>query len=63
MSRWPVGLWGGRGCYGWLGRPPSAREEEDTLLLKHIEKAHADSRGTYGWPRAPRRADPRPRAS
>jgi putative transposase len=21
------------------------------LLLKHIEKIHTDSRGTYGWPR------------
>jgi putative transposase len=39
------------GYYGWTGRPPSAREEENTLLLKHIEQIHADSRGTYGWPR------------
>jgi putative transposase len=39
------------GYYGWVGRPPSPREEENTLLLKHIERIHADSRGTYGWPR------------
>ncbi|WP_219419809.1 IS3 family transposase [Pseudonocardia nigra] len=29
----------------------SARAEENELLLKHIEKIHQDSRGTYGWPR------------
>jgi putative transposase len=39
------------GYYGWVGRPASAREAENTLLLKHIEQVHADSRGTYGWPR------------
>jgi putative transposase len=39
------------GYYGWNSRPPSPREEENTLLLKHIEQIHTDSRGTYGWPR------------
>lgn len=39
------------GYYAWLGRPPSAREEADTLLLKHIKEVHKDSRETYGWPR------------
>jgi putative transposase len=29
----------------------SARVQEYELLLKHIEKIHADSRGTYGRPR------------
>jgi putative transposase len=27
------------------------RAEENTLLLKHIEDVHDQSRGTYGWPR------------
>lgn len=39
------------GYYDWLGRPPSAREEANTLLLKHIKEVHEDSRETYGWPR------------
>jgi putative transposase len=39
------------GYYAWLGRPPSAREEANMLLLKHIQQVHEDSRGTYGWPR------------
>ena len=39
------------GYYDWLGRPPCAREEVNSLLLKRIKEAHADSRGTYGWPR------------
>jgi putative transposase len=39
------------GYYDWLGRPPSAREEANTLLTKHIEQIHQESRGTYGWPR------------
>jgi putative transposase len=53
MSRWPVESWvcRGRGYYDWLGRPPSARDEANSLLLKHIQDVHADSRGTYGWPR------------
>jgi putative transposase len=39
------------GYYDWLGRPPSARQEANTLLLKHITDVHDESRGTYGWPR------------
>jgi putative transposase len=39
------------GYYDWLGRPPSAREEENTLLIKQIREIHEQSRGTYGWPR------------
>jgi putative transposase len=39
------------GYYEWCSRPPSARDEEAELLLKHIRAIHADSRGTYGWPR------------
>lgn len=39
------------GYYDWLGRPPSAREEENTLLTKQIREIHEQSRGTYGWPR------------
>jgi putative transposase len=39
------------GYYDWLGRPPSLRQEENTLLGKLIEKIHDDSRKTYGWPR------------
>jgi len=39
------------GYYDWRGRPPSAREEANTLLMKHIAEAHVQSRGTYGWPR------------
>lgn len=35
----------------WLGRPPWAREEANTLLMKQIRQAHEQSRGTYGWPR------------
>jgi putative transposase len=39
------------GYYDWLGRPPSARDEANLLLIKHIQDVHAESRGTYGWPR------------
>ncbi|WP_410468252.1 IS3 family transposase [Amycolatopsis methanolica] len=39
------------GYYDWRDRPPSSREQDNTLLLKHIEAIHAESRGTYGWPR------------
>jgi putative transposase len=39
------------GYYEWRGRPPSARDEENELLLKHIRAVHTESRGTYGWPR------------
>lgn len=39
------------GYYAWRGRPVSAREEVNELVTKHIEAIHAESRGTYGWPR------------
>jgi putative transposase len=39
------------GYYEWKDRPPSVREQENELLLKHIEKVHAESRTTYGSPR------------
>jgi putative transposase len=39
------------GYYEWCSRPPSARDEENELLLNHIRAIHAESRGTYGWPR------------
>jgi putative transposase len=37
--------------YDWRGRPASPRAQENEYLLKHIEKVHAESRGTYGSPR------------
>nr|WP_027935499.1 IS3 family transposase [Amycolatopsis sp. ATCC 39116] len=40
------------GYHEWHTRPPAARDEENELLLKHIRSIHAESRGTYGWPRA-----------
>ena len=39
------------GYYEWRGRPVSARDEDNALLLKYIEQIHADSRDTYGSPR------------
>lgn len=36
------------GYYDWLARLDSPRHQENQLLRKHIEKIHADSRGTYG---------------
>jgi putative transposase len=39
------------GYYKWCARPASTREQDDELLLKHIERIHADSRCTYGSPR------------
>lgn len=35
----------------WLGRPLSAWDEANILLLKHIKEVPEDSRETYGWPR------------
>ena len=37
--------------YEWRAGVKSARVQENELLLKHIERIHAESRGTYGWPR------------
>ncbi len=39
------------GYYEWASRPVSTREQENELLVKQIEQVHAESRGTYGWPR------------
>lgn len=39
------------GYYGWKDRPESVRDQENELLLKHIEQVHVDSRYTYGSPR------------
>jgi putative transposase len=39
------------GYYEWLTRLDSPRSQENALLLKHIEKIHEESRGTYGSPR------------
>ncbi|MBV1796612.1 IS3 family transposase [Siccirubricoccus sp. G192] len=35
------------GYYAWLGRPLSARAEEDAALLRRIRTVHATSRQTY----------------
>lgn len=40
-----------QGYYEWCSGVKSPREQENELLLKHIEKIHAESRSTYGWPR------------
>jgi putative transposase len=39
------------GYYGWRHRPPSARDRADAALTQRIERAHRDSRETYGAPR------------
>ncbi|GIM98317.1 transposase [Paractinoplanes toevensis] len=39
------------GYYEWKDRPPSARDTDNEILLKHIQKIHEESRGTYGSPR------------
>ena len=39
------------GYYGWRGRQPSMRAQQDTLLLARIRAIHERSRGTYGVPR------------
>ncbi len=42
------------GYYEWLSRPMSPRDQDNELLLKHIEHIEhidAESRGTYGAPR------------
>jgi putative transposase len=40
------------GYYEWLGRSESPREMRNKELTKLIAAIHAESRGTYGWPRA-----------
>jgi putative transposase len=39
------------GFYAWAERPESARQQQDKQLAQEVEKAHRDSRGTYGSPR------------
>lgn len=39
------------GYYGWLRRPPSARERRDDELRSRIRAIWSDSGGTYGRPR------------
>jgi putative transposase len=40
-----------QGFYEWRSGVKSPRALENELLVKHIEKIHAESRHTYGWPR------------
>jgi putative transposase len=40
-----------QGFYEWCSGLESPRALENELLVKHIEKIHAESRHTYGWPR------------
>ena len=40
-----------QGFYEWCSGVKSPRAEENELLLKYIDQIHAESRGTYGWPR------------
>jgi len=39
------------GFYAWCGRPSSKRSREDLELSARLERAHKESRGTYGAPR------------
>jgi putative transposase len=39
------------GYYAWKDRPASARERRDAELVELIGQLHAESKGTYGWPR------------
>ena len=39
------------GYYGWRGRQPSNRAQQDTSMLARIRAIHERSRGTYGVPR------------
>jgi putative transposase len=39
------------GYYAWKHRPASARQRRDDELLSEIRAIHAESKGTYGWPR------------
>ena len=39
------------GFYAWRERPPSARAEQDAVILERMAFIHERSRGTYGAPR------------
>src|SRR4051794_8066379 len=39
------------GYYAWKDRPACARRLRDDELLGEIRAIHAESKGTYGWPR------------
>jgi putative transposase len=39
------------GYYAWKDRPACARRRRDDELLGEIRAIHAESKGTYGWPR------------
>jgi putative transposase len=39
------------GYYAWKDRPASARERRDEELTALIRQVHAESEGSYGWPR------------
>ena len=39
------------GYYAWAERPESMRQQQDKQLAQEVQKAHRDSRGTYGSPR------------
>jgi putative transposase len=39
------------GFHAWERRGPSPRRRSDQELLERIRGIHAESRGTYGWPR------------
>jgi putative transposase len=39
------------GFYAWASRPVSTRARRDLVLSARIERAHGESRGTYGVPR------------
>ena len=42
------------GYYAAQHRPPSARTQHDTTVLRRLHVVHAESRGTYGRPRLQR---------
>jgi putative transposase len=39
------------GYYAWKDRPASSRARRDAQLLALIRQIHAESEGSYGWPR------------
>lgn len=39
------------GYYAWVDRPASRRQQEDEMLIEHIQHLHQRSRQTYGSPR------------